>query len=137
LLASLSTADFDVLRPHLRTVELVQGTVLNEVGDTVERVYFPHIGIISLVVALAEGDTVEAAMIGRDSIASGSAALDGKVALNKAIVQIAGSASVLDVEHLRTLADASVAFRTCLGRHDQMILVQAQQSAACNINHTV
>jgi len=137
LLASLSTADFDVVRPHLRTVELVQGTVLNEIGDTVERVYFPHIGIISLVVALAEGDTVEVAMIGRDSIASGSAALDGKVALNKAIVQIAGSASVLDVEHLRRLADGSVAFRTCLGRHDQMILVQAQQSAACNINHTV
>jgi hypothetical protein len=31
----------------------------------------------------------------------------------------------------------SVAFRTTLIRHEQLILVQAQQSAACNITHSV
>ena len=31
----------------------------------------------------------------------------------------------------------SVAFRTTLIRHEQLILVQAQQSAACNISHNV
>jgi CRP-like cAMP-binding protein len=137
LIASLSAADFDTVRPHLKTAEWVQGTVLMEAGETIERVYFPHAGIISLVVNLAEGEMVEAAMIGRDSIAGGSSALDGRVALNKAIVQIEGNGSVLELEHLRRLADASVELRTTLIRHDQMILVQAQQSAACNISHVV
>jgi CRP-like cAMP-binding protein len=137
LLASLPAADFDVLRPHLKAAEWPQGVVLMDAGQTIERVYFPHAGVVSVVVGLAGGEMVEAAMVGSDSIVGGSAALDGKVALNKAIVQIGGSGSALEIGHLRGLANASVGFRTALIRHDQMILVQAQQSAACNISHTV
>jgi len=85
----------------------------------------------------AAGGMVEIAMIGRDSIAGGSSALDGKIALNRVMVQIAGAGSVLDLEHLRGLAATSDAFRTALIRYDQLILVQAQQSAACNVSHTM
>jgi hypothetical protein len=53
------------LRPHLKPVELKHEAVLFEAGDKIDRVYFPHSGIISLVVELAGGETVEAAMIGR------------------------------------------------------------------------
>jgi CRP-like cAMP-binding protein len=137
LLASLPAADFNVLAPHLRTLELHQGTVLFDVGDEITRVYFPHIGVISLVVGLASGEMIETGMVGRDSLVGGSSALDGKVSLNKGIVQIAGMASVLGLDYLRSLADASIAFRTTLIRHEQLILVQAQQSAACNISHTL
>jgi len=56
------------LRPHLKPVELVHEAVLFEPGETVDRVYFPHTGIISLVIALASGEVIEAAMIGRDSM---------------------------------------------------------------------
>jgi CRP-like cAMP-binding protein len=137
LIASLPAAEFDFIRSHLKTADWPQGIVLMEAGETIERVYFPHEGIVSVVVGLAGGETVEAAMVGRDSIVGGSASLDGKVALNKAIVQIGGSGSSLEIGHLRSLANASVEFRTALIRHDQMILVQAQQSAACNVSHTV
>lgn len=137
LLASLPSADFNLLRPHLKTAEWPQGIVLMEAGEAIERVYFPHTGVVSVVVDLAGGETIEAAMVGSDSFVGGSAALDGKVALNKAIVQIAGSGSALEVGYVRDLANASVGFRTALIRHDQLILVQAQQSAACNISHTV
>jgi CRP-like cAMP-binding protein len=118
-------------------MKLVHKTVLFETGDTVERVYFPHSGIISLVVALVGGETIEAAMIGRDSLVGGSSALDGKIALNKAIVQIAGNASVMSVDQLREVADASVSFRTTLTRHEQVLFAQAQQTAACNVTHDI
>jgi CRP-like cAMP-binding protein len=137
LLASLPAADFELLRPHLKPIELVHQTVLFETGDTVERVYFPHSGIISLVVALTGGETIEAAMIGRDSIVGGSSALDGRVSLNKGIVQLEGTAVTLDVQRLRDAADASVALRTTLIRHEQVLFAQAQQSAACNVTHAV
>ena len=137
LLASLSAADFDLVQPHLISVKLDHEAVLYETGESIKRVYFPHIGVISLVVDLASGETIETGMVGRDSLAGGSSALDGKVALNKAIVQIAGEASALDLSFLRSIADKSIAFRTTLMRHEQLILVQAQQSAACNASHTL
>jgi hypothetical protein len=98
LLATLPSRDFELLRPHLKTIELVQETILFEAGDSVERVYFPHSGIISMVVDLTGGETIEAAMVGRDSIAGAASALDGRVALNRGIVQLAGAASILDVQ---------------------------------------
>jgi CRP-like cAMP-binding protein len=116
---------------------LPQGTVLFEVGDKIGHVYFPHSGVISLVVTLRSGETIETGMIGRDSLLGGSSALHNKISLTRSIVQIAGTASMLDVDHLRTLADTSIAFRSILVWHEQMMLVQAQQSAACNIIHTL
>jgi CRP-like cAMP-binding protein len=137
LLASLAATDGEAIRPHLSTLELAQETVLFAGGEPISRVYFPHSGIISLVVDLASGQTIEAAMIGRESVLGGLAALDGKVSLNRAVVQVAGAASVLDVDRLRQVAERSVGFRTVLIRHEQMILAQSQQSAACNASHAL
>ena len=81
LLASLSSADFELLRPDLQTIDLVHEAVLFEAGDPIKRVYFPHSGI-SLVVGLTGGQTIEAAMIGCDSVVGSSLALGGDFALN-------------------------------------------------------
>jgi CRP-like cAMP-binding protein len=137
LLAALPAADFDLLRPHLETIKLVQENVLVGAGHRLTKVFFPHSGVISLVVSLATGEMVEVAMIGQDSVFGGSAALDGSISLTDAIVQLPGAASTLNVEHLRNAADRSVAFRTTLIRHEQALFAQAQQSAACNASHSV
>jgi hypothetical protein len=52
-------------------------------------------------------------------------------------VQVAGAASVVDVDHIRSLADRSEAFRTRLIKHKQLLLAKSQQSAACNATHTL
>jgi CRP-like cAMP-binding protein len=137
LLASLRSEKLAGLLPHLKVIELPQETVLYERGDTIKAVYFPHRGLISLVVDLASGDMIEAAMIGRDSLVGGSSAFDNQISLNRAVVQVAGVASVLDVDHFRDLAQRSDTFRAKLARHEQFVLAQAQQSAACNAAHTL
>jgi len=137
LLASLAKDDLAALGSHLRPIELKQGAVLYNVGDTMDRVYFVDTGIISLVVPLASGQMIETGMVGRDSLAGGATALDGRIALNKAIVQIAGTGSWVEATRLRRLADTSATFRTAVIRHEQLILIQAQQSAACNASHGV
>lgn len=137
LLASLPSADFELLGPHLKTIELVHATVLFEAGDPIKHVYFPHSGIISLVVGLKGGQTIEVAMIGWDSVVGGSLALGGGFALNKGIVLASGAASILDASRLRKAAAASVALRETLFRHEQAVLARAQQTAACNATHTV
>ncbi|MDR3460930.1 MAG: Crp/Fnr family transcriptional regulator [Beijerinckiaceae bacterium] len=137
LLASLPEADFAVVRPHLRLIELVQGDVLARTGDIVPRVYFPHNGIISLIIRLAEGETVEFAMIGHDSIFGASSRNDDEISLHDAIVQLPGTASTLDLMHFRKAVDQSRVFQNLLVKHRQALLAQAQQSAACNACHTV
>lgn len=136
-LQSLSRGDFELLRPHLREVKLPHSDVLFEAGGVIERIYFPHSGVVSLVVALAGGDVIEAGMIGSDGVVGTPAALDGAVSLNRAIVQIAGAGSVIETPHMRAAVAASRSLRIKLYQHDQMLLAQAQQSAACNAKHQI
>jgi CRP-like cAMP-binding protein len=76
-------------------------------------------------------------MVGRDSLVGGSSAFDNKISLNRAVAQVAGSASVLDVDRFCDLASQSDTFRAKLARHEQFILAQAQQTGACNATHTL
>jgi CRP-like cAMP-binding protein len=137
LLAALPTEDFELLRPHFSTLELVQGSVLVAAGDRLTHVYFPHSGVISLVVSLTDGQMVEVAMIGHDSLFGGSAALDGQISLTDAVVALPGTASIIDLDRLRNASEESAAFRHLLTRHEQALFAQAQQTAACNAAHAV
>jgi CRP-like cAMP-binding protein len=137
LLQALSEAEFEALRPHLQQIELVREAVLVEAGAPLTHIYLPHCGAVYLMVHLAEGQTVEVAMIGRDSVLHAAAALADGIALTDAVVLLPGSASVLDISTLREAADRSALLRNLLGRHEQALFAQAQQSAACNASHSV
>ena len=137
ILASLPSQTLQVLEPHLDQVELKHGTVLFEARGIVEQVYFPLSGVISLVVELKEGDLLETAMVGRDGVLGVCSALDGKVSLNKAVIQGAGTASVVSADIVRDLALRDKGFRSRLIRHEQVLFASAQQSAACNASHLV
>ena len=137
LLQALPEAEFEVLRPHISVVELVRETVLAEAGAPLTYVYLPHSGVISLMVSLSEGQTVDVAMVGRDSVVGALAALDGGISLTDAVVRLPGTASIVGVADFWAAADGSAAFRTLLARHEQALIAQAQQSAACNASHSV
>jgi Crp-like helix-turn-helix domain len=137
LLTSLPSEIFAALTPHLKTVELKFGDVLAETGSPVQQVYFPYSGVISLVVEMDIGMMIETAMVGNDGAANAASALDGKVSLNKGIVQVAGSAGVIEVNQLRQLANDLEPLRAILIRHEQVLFAQAQQSAGCNASHSV
>ena len=137
LLQSLTATEFEMLRPHLEPVELVREAVLVEAGAPLRHVFLPHSGVISLVVSLSEGQTVEVAMVGRDGVFGATAALDGGISLTDAVVMLPGTASIVDVARFRAVTDRSVGFRSLLVRHEQALFAQAQQSAACNASHSV
>jgi CRP-like cAMP-binding protein len=116
---------------------LARETMLAEAGAPLAYVYLPHSGVISLMVSLSEGQTVDVAMVGRDSVVGALAALDGGISLTDAVVRLPGTASIVGVADFRAAADRSAAFRTLLARHEQALIAQAQQSAACNASHSV
>src|SRR3954468_13398983 len=137
ILAALSPGDLALLRPHLKLVAVKQHQILFETGDTLHTTYFPLTAIVSLVVLLSNGESVEAAMVGRDGVISATAALDGKVAVNRGVVQLAGEVMACDSNELKAAAKQSDTLTAMLLRHEQALFAQAQQSAACVANHHV
>ncbi len=137
LLAAFSRSDGELLRPLLRPVYLEQKTVLYEVGGIVDAVYFSTGAIVSLVVSLSSGEMIEGAMVGRDGAVGLAAALDGKLSLNQAIVQLGGTALRCEPSALRTAALQSNTLLSMMIRHEQALYAQAQQSAACMAVHHV
>lgn len=137
LLQALPAAEFDALQPHLETIEMVRESVLVEAGSAPARIYLPHSGAISTMAALSPGHMVEVAMIGRDGVVGGSAALGAEIWPSQAVVLFPGMACVVDVMALRTVADRSITLRNLLARHELALTAQAQQSAACNASHSV
>src|SRR3954468_5098432 len=106
ILTSLAESDAAALRPHLKATHLEQKTVLFEAGDTISAVYFPTTAVISLVLTFASGEMTEAAMVGRDGAVGISSALDGKVAMSRAIVQLGGDAMVCEQAAIQERSNA-------------------------------
>src|SRR5665213_2195098 len=63
-LSALNADDFELIRPHLKTADLLQELVLVEVDDTLKRAYLPHRGIISLVVKFSRCEQIQVPRIG-------------------------------------------------------------------------
>jgi CRP-like cAMP-binding protein len=122
ILASLSAGDESSIRPHLKALHLPQKTVLYEAGDTIRSVYFPLSAVISLVITLETGETTEAAMVGKDGAVGIVSALDGKIALSRAITQLAGDALVCDPTTFKSIAMQSERLISLVMRHEQTLL---------------
>lgn len=116
---------------------MVRETVLGEAGAALRHVYFPDAGTVSITVGLSEGQTIEVAMLGRDSIVGGGTALADGIATSDAVVLIPGTASTLEITAFRAIAAASAPFRSLMIRHEQALLAHAQQSLLCNTLHPV
>lgn len=135
LLAGLPDADFKHIEASLAVAPFSQGTVLAEARETIDQVYFPLNGMISVLTVLNDGKAIEIATIGRDGVFGGAAAFGVYRTRVRGIVQIPIVAATLSATHLKQAADSSPAIhRLCL-RYNEVLLTQACVTAACNALH--
>ena len=138
LFAVLSPADKDLLLPHLSAITLKRGAVLVEAGEDVTRCFFPCDGTMAtLIVALADGSTAEAATVGREGAIGGIVSLGHKPAFARAVVQIGGTALRIDSDRLEELKAQSPSLRDVISRYADCLLAQVLQSVACNVLHSL
>src|SRR5438270_11579163 len=64
ILLSISSSEFDVIRPHLDYVSLPQRTSLYEANRKLEAAYVLNSGMISLVCTTRTGESVEVGVVG-------------------------------------------------------------------------
>ncbi len=136
-LASLIPDDLALLKPHLRDRELVPGMALAERGRANFTICWPHSGAISVVVRLETGAAIGVATIGHDGMFGTAAALDRSVALNTAIVHLAGHAAIIDAAQFKMVFDQSATFRAKVIDYEHRAYAQALQLSACNAANTV
>jgi len=137
ILNALPADVFAALKPDIREIDLSFEQVLCHTGQRVIDVYFPNSAVVSLVTRLVDGGMIEAAMVGRDGVVNGACALDGGISLHESVVQVAGTSSAISTTILRSAARKFEPLQSMIVRHDQVVLSQAMQSAACNASHTV
>ena len=133
----MSASDREALEPHLKLVNLASGDVLFEPEQPADRVYFPNTAVLSVVMVMEDGRTVETDTVGNESAVGILAALGASMSVNRTLTQISGAALVVPAARLRQASEESAALRTLLLRHAQINLAQAHQSVACNAVHGV
>jgi CRP-like cAMP-binding protein len=137
LLAALPRGEFERLSLHLHTVSLAQGTILFESGDETDQIYFPHFGMISLLVVLRDGKAIETATVGREGVVGAMAGLGLHKSLVRVVVQMPSSASRMSAPLFRKSVASSDVLRNLCVRFNEVLLSQARITAACNALHPI
>jgi CRP-like cAMP-binding protein len=137
LLSGLVAAELALLQPLLKRVSMTRGQVLHPVRAPITHVYFPEVGMVSMLTIMTTGEQIETAIIGNEGVVGGWVAFDGSDANTQSTVQIEGSAWQIPVAKYRECYKASEALRNAINRYESVIRFQAQQSAGCHAIHTV
>lgn len=137
ILSRLPEAESARLASFLERVPLVPGRIYQEEGEPTEHAYFPETGMLSLVVRLSDGGSIEAASVGNEGMAGLAAFLGSPVAPVQIVAQIGGSALRLPAARLRRESENGSGLREVLGRYANARFAAAAQSVACNRFHSV
>jgi CRP-like cAMP-binding protein len=138
LLASLSPADRHLIEPALEEIAITRGEVIFDAGDDVIHTYFPGAGaMISLVLVLRDGRTVEAATVGREGAIGGIVSAGHKPAFARSMVQVGGRAVRIMTAQLEEAKHQSPTIRELFSRYADALLAQVLQSVACNTFHSL
>lgn len=139
LLASLPSADYDRLAATLDIIPLRLKHVVHAAGDTVQHVYFPGGGFLSVLTVLEDGGRVEVATIGQEGVAGLLAALDGgDPSPSETIVQAEMDTCYrMSRTDFRREMDQRGAFYELIARYMHAFYGVVAQSTACNAVHSV
>lgn len=137
LLRTLPRNALKELLPALQPVPLPVKQLLHRLGDHLDFAYFPEAGMVSIVLPLEDGGTIEVGTVGSEGVLPIASVLGGTVASTEALVQLEGSALRIPADILRQRLDADEALRRHFGRYAHSFHQQVSQTAACNGAHSL
>jgi CRP-like cAMP-binding protein len=132
LLARLSRADMDLLRPHLKTVPLKLRQDLEKPNTRIDHVYFMDDGIASVVAQQEENGQIEVGLIGPEGMTGLVVVMGNHRSPNATFIQVAGNGQRLRASELRKAMTASPSLRGFFLKFVQTFMIQAAQTAMSN-----
>jgi CRP-like cAMP-binding protein len=136
LLVALPRDEYDRLLPHLDKVSLALRDILYEANGSIAHVYFPLIGVVSLVI-MESGFTLEVGIIGNEGMVGTPVFLGSDHSPTKAIVQIPGEALRMDAKVFQKEMRRGGPLHGLVQRYTQGMINQISQSIVCNHRHSV
>jgi CRP-like cAMP-binding protein len=136
ILRQLSADELRSVQPWLTPVELRANAVLLAQGGTIDQIYFPLSGMISLLAIMQTGEAVETGIIGAEGLLGGDAPVNGHLSVH-ATVQMDGTALAMPRAQFLDAYHAHPRLRNLVGRYQALLLMQARQNAACHALHSV
>jgi DNA-binding transcriptional regulator YhcF (GntR family) len=127
-----------LIGPFGDIVQLQLGSTIHQRGSDVESTFFPFgPTMISLVVDVSGGRSIETASIGHEGAVGGIVSCGHAPAFARAEVLVPGPALRVGMQALEDAKMRSGHIRNLFCRFSDYLLAQVMQSAACNSFHTI
>jgi CRP-like cAMP-binding protein len=133
ILAALPSAAMAALQPHLTRVTFAPGNTVQRVGELIERVYFPTVGVASLQIIMSDGQGADTAMVGRESILGPMTVFGPYQSTVRCITRttlVAHKISAVDLR--RVAAQHDSISRACIDYNDALLSLTQLGVARCN-----
>ena len=137
LLLALPSRELKRLMPELEHVRCQREQVLMDADSSLDHVFFPDSGVVSVVAVYANGSVIEMATIGREGCTGMQAALGAKSSSARLLVQIPGTAARMPRTVFTRAMGSMPSFRNLNYAYVQAFLEQVMVSVACNGAHSL
>ncbi|HVM38851.1 MAG TPA: Crp/Fnr family transcriptional regulator [Sphingomicrobium sp.] len=127
-----------LLEPFAERVELGAGDVVLRRGADVDSSLFPFgATMISMLVEIGSGRSVEVASIGREGAVGGIVSCGDAPAFTHSVVLVAGPALRIPMSALESAKKASPFIANIFCRFSDYLLAEVMQSVACSAFHSI
>jgi CRP-like cAMP-binding protein len=137
LLAALPRDEYHRLLPHLEKVPLPLKDILYEANGSIPHVFFPLSGVVSLVILMESGFTLEVGTIGNEGMVGTPVFLGSESSPTRAISQVPGEALRLETKVFQKEMRRRGPLHGLVQRYTQAMINQISQSTVCNRRHSV
>jgi CRP-like cAMP-binding protein len=137
ILSSLPEDAQQRLIPHLEYVPLPRGKILYMPEDTLDYVFFPCKGVVSLISLTENGNSLEVGVTGSEGMVGIPAVLDMDHMPYQATVQVSGAAAKIRTHLVREEFNRGETLQPLLLRYTYVLIMQLSQAAVCNRFHTI
>jgi CRP-like cAMP-binding protein len=137
ILASLPKAEIARLAPHLTFLDLPVNETLQEPNEEITHAYFLESGLASVVVEMANGNTVETGITGKEGLVGFCLLLGTNSMPTRTFIQIPATGYKIKARRLKEEFENSGTLRKQTHSYIQAHLMQTGQTAACNRLHDI
>jgi CRP-like cAMP-binding protein len=113
------------------------GSAVVRAGDRLEDVYFPLTGVLSLLVELEDGTSVDAATIGFEGMLGTQVVLGEELSPHTVTVQVPGEMLRIPAIQFERLVGSDAGLRDVVLRFMQVLFIQSTRNTACNRLHNL
>src|ERR1700724_2551958 len=137
LLLALPSRDLKRLMPELEQIRCQREQILMDADSSLDHVFFPDSGVVSMVSVFADGSVIEMATSGREGCTGMQAFFGAKTSSVRLLVQIPGSAAKMSRATFARAMVSMPSFRNLMSAYVHAFLEQVLVSVACNGAHSL